>query len=208
MDILETAINTVVQSGETPRIHAGETERAVIRASLEELGFDGDDPLLLARVCDRIGYLTREQGGALRRGGRVLPGVSDILYKLSTCSPPITQTLVTGSCRASAEARLEIFGVGRGLELELGAYGEEALEKPELYRLSLSRIQHSLQLPNQPSGWVVGDSPSDSMGARTIGLKFLLVRTGRADCMSGMVEHNATVDDLSDTAFVFDLLRS
>ncbi|WP_436319637.1 HAD family hydrolase [Streptomyces syringium] len=95
--------------------------------------------------------------GALR--GHALPGAAAALDALAEVDG-VEQTVVSGNVRAVSEIKLQVFGLDRHIRWQLGAYGEDADERPELVRIALERAgltaAEAVLLDDTPAGVEAG----------------------------------------------------
>lgn len=141
--------------------------------------------------------------GTIRRDGRVLPGVRDLLFRLHS-RPDVAQSVLTGNLAANARLKLGAFGLDRYLDLEVGAYGSDDADRTKLVPIALAKLEALRGVRLEPEAvWVVGDTPNDLACARAGGARCLLVGTG---VLGGReldgLDPDAMFDDLADTAEV------
>ncbi|MFE4175472.1 HAD family hydrolase [Streptomyces sp. NPDC056909] len=151
----------------------GITEPVIFRetARLHGLATDRGD---FERFAEALAEEHMKHSAELRERGHALPGSAAALDALAS-SPGVVQTVVSGNIRRVSEIKLGVFGLDRHIVSELGAYGEDADERPELVRLSLARARCS------PSGAVlIGDTPADVEGGLANGVRVIAVATGRS----------------------------
>jgi phosphoglycolate phosphatase-like HAD superfamily hydrolase len=116
----------------------------------------------------------------LRSTGTALPGAVAVLDRLAAI-PGVIQTVVSGNVRPVAEIKLDVFGLGRHIDWNYGAYGEDADERPDLVRLALRRVGHLLGRQVAPEEAVLlGDTPADVAAALDVGVPLIAVASGRA----------------------------
>jgi len=115
----------------------GSTEPVILR---ETLGLHGlpDSRERFGLFAQALGAAHLRRVAALRERGHALPGAPALLSALAA-RDGIVQTVVTGNIRTAAEIKLAAFGLDRDLDLAIGAFGEDADERPELVRIALGR---------------------------------------------------------------------
>ena len=178
----------------------GSTEPVILR---ETLGLHGlpDSRERFGLFAQALGAAHLRRAAALRERGHALPGAPALLSALAA-RDGIVQTVVTGNIRTAAEIKLAAFGLDRDLDLAIGAFGEDADERPELVRIALGRAG----VPAE-SAVLVGDTPSDVRGGLGAGVRVVGVATGRTSTdelrAAGATE---VVEDLSDTERMLKLL--
>ncbi|WP_165498492.1 HAD family hydrolase [Streptomonospora litoralis] len=132
--------------------------------------------------------------------GRVLPGVPEILRHCAD-DPDTVSSLLTGNTRRNAERKLAAFGLDRFVDLSIGAYGDDHMDRPELVRIARERVQESTGTAFTADTTVlVGDSANDVLAALHGGARIVAVATGLVPT-DGLRAAGAEVvlDDLSDT---------
>ncbi|WP_405987226.1 HAD family hydrolase [Streptomyces sp. NBC_00872] len=151
----------------------GITEPVIFRetARLHGLATDRGD---FERFAEALAEEHIRHSAELRERGHALPGAAAALDALAS-SPGVVQTVVSGNIRRVSEIKLGVFGLDRHIVWELGAYGEDADERPELVRLSLARA-------NCPAdeAVLIGDTPADVAGGVANGVRVVAVATGRS----------------------------
>lgn len=157
-----------------------------------------------------LAFLEEEVAAAatvLRSAVRVPPGVEAALATLAG-TPGVVQTLLTGNLRPNARVKVTAAALDGFLDLELGAYGSDRLNRDELVPVALERAERRLGVRFEPGEvWVIGDTARDLACARAAGARCLLVATGLSPLAElAPLGADATLADLSDTAAVLDLL--
>lgn len=89
---------------------------------------DGD---ALAQFLTALEASFAERKGELRSKGRAMPGAAASLSAVANM-PETVQTVVSGSTRANAEAKLEAFGLDAYLNLSIGGFGSVNYPKSSL----------------------------------------------------------------------------
>lgn len=161
------------------------------------------DPALAPSVVEHLEAELAGAEAALREGGRVLPGVVEVLGALSSVDG-VVQSVLTGNTAANAAVKLAAFGLDQWIDVRMGAFGSDHPERNELVPVALRRAGWSGPLDGV---WVVGDTPFDLACARAGGVRCLLVGTGHAPLseLEG-IGADAVLPDLSDTGAVLRLL--
>ncbi|MHC3474895.1 HAD family hydrolase [Streptomyces sp. 7R007] len=137
----------------------------------------------------------------LRERGHALPGAAAALDALAANG--VQQTVVSGNIRAVAEVKLQVFGLDRHIQWNLGAYGEEHETRAELVRLSLQRAELAAE-----EAVLIGDTPADVEGAHTNGVRVIAVASGRSD--EGALRDagaEEVLPDLRDAELLVKLVR-
>ncbi|WP_101256338.1 HAD family hydrolase [Streptomyces barkulensis] len=122
----------------------------------------------------------------LRERGQVLPGASAALDALAV-QPGVRQTALTGNVRRVAEIKLEVFGLDRHIDWEIGAYGEDNDVRAELVRIALERAGLT-----PAEAVLVGDTPADVEASHDSDVRIIAVASGR----SGQAELRAAGADV------------
>lgn len=178
----------------------GRTEQVIFRETLDL--YDIEDPgdyfekFVQAQAA---GY--RSRADEMRKRGRALPGAREALTALAE-PPYITQTVLTGNPRPSAEVKLSIFDLDRFLDLDSGSYGTDDSVRANLVGIARQRAtQHHGIAFTQETTVIIGDTTSDVEAAHKGGAHIIAVATGRTTAQE---LHNAGADtvlaDLTDTA--------
>ena len=187
---------------------SGKTDPQIALEILAALGVDDDGAR--NHIPGVLGHLEAELASAvdeLRRGGRVLPGVPELLATLHA-DARVLQSALTGNTQVNAAAKLVAFGLDRWIDLEVGAYGSDHADRRQLVPIALDRAKRLRDRVFEPSEvWVVGDTPHDLACARAAAVRCALVATGRVpkDELTG-IGADAVLDDLSDVDSVAALL--
>ena len=187
---------------------AGKTDHLIVGEYLESLGVARTDQLIAA-LLDALAEALAEadRGGELRAGGAALPGVSELLQRLSEDDRVIV-SLLTGNVVRNAKRKMDAFGLAGWLDFEVGAYGSDHHDRNCLVPVALGRLRDRNDVTLDGFDvWVVGDTPRDLACAQAAGVRCLLVATG--GYTFGELESlgaDATMADLSDTDTVVKLL--
>jgi phosphoglycolate phosphatase-like HAD superfamily hydrolase len=179
----------------------GRIDPEIAALLLAAVGHDaGQVPAVLARLEERV----QERAELLRSHTQALAGVGALLGRLADAG--VRQTVVTGNVRSVALVKLAGAGVVPPIEPDVGGYGDSGPDRAEVARVAL------LQLfgPNWPTlarrCWIIGDTPRDLACAQALGLRCVLVGTGRhpAESLSGLGA-DVVLSRLDDPDQVHDL---
>jgi phosphoglycolate phosphatase len=111
-----------------------------------------------------------------RRGMQLLPGVVEILERLSA-RDDVALALLTGNWEPGAIAKLSRFGLNR--YFPFGAFGCDGIDRAELPPVALDRAEAALGRRFRPEEvLIVGDSVHDVSCAHAHGIPCLAVGTG------------------------------
>ena len=92
------------------------------------------DAELLARYCWELEAAFTLRQDELLRQGRLLPGAMAAVTATAAL-PGVVQTVLTGSIKPNAVAKLRGFGLDRFFDLEIGGYGSDAYPRGSLLLL-------------------------------------------------------------------------
>ena len=180
----------------------GRTDRGITR---DLFRFHGIDDLPAHWERFRAAYLRVLPESLASRAGTVLPGVAELLERLSA-RDDVRLGLLTGNTRHGARIKLAHYRLDH--HFDFGAFGDEHLERDDVAREALaaatSRLNGQIDLARV---WVIGDTPTDVTCGRAIGARTLAVCTGnhsaeelsvaRPDCLAA---------DFSDPQVLLELL--
>ncbi len=148
-----------------------------------------------------------ERLGELRLRGRALPGVADAL-KATAAQGGWVSSVLTGNIAENAEVKLAAFGLDTLLDLRVGAYGADALQRPDLVDVARRRARCERGLSDGSPVVLVGDTPRDVEAALMTGAHVIAVATGVHSAAELSAAGASTVlPDLSDTAGLLGLLQ-
>lgn len=187
---------------------SGKTDPQIAHEILVLAGLAHDEAA--AHVPAVITHLEAELAEAqelLREGGRVLPGVPELLERLHD-EPSVIQSVLTGNTAANGAVKLAAFGLDRWVDLDVAAFGSDDADRRNLVPVAVERARLRRGFDGAPSDvWVVGDTPADHACAVAGGARSILVATGRIlrSELEG-IGATAVLDDLSDVDAVLHLL--
>lgn len=183
----------------------GKTDPQIVGEYLSLMEADGEADLPV--VLRHLEECLAETAHLVRENGAVLPGVEAVLEALSRRSDVVCSVL-TGNIAPNAAVKVGAFGLERWLDLEVGAYGSDNVDRRALVPIALHRVEELRGLELAPDDvWVVGDTPRDLEAARSGGAHCLLVATGGYGIEElRALGADATIADLSDTDGVVKLL--
>ncbi len=194
-------------AGEPPKraaVTEGRTDRLIMREMFLRNGFP--EPVW----ADAEAALTsagRERLGDLREQGRPLPGVREALKEAATRVGWVSSVL-TGNIAANAQVKLSAFDLDTLVDLEVGAYGADAVDRSELVDVARRRIRDHRTLPDDTPVVLVGDTPRDVEAALASDAHVIAVATGVHGQRELHAAGAATVlPDLTDTIGLLGLLE-
>lgn len=177
----------------------GKTEPTILAETLKLHGIDESGAYRdqYARVLPEQ---YRRHADRLRARGRALPGALDALTALAQ-EPTTVQTVLSGNYRAVAKIKLEVFGLADRIDLEVGAYGEDSPQRPELVAVAQRRAasKYGYQFARHNTV-IIGDTVHDIAAAHQGGAAIIAIATGR-DSAEKLREAGADLVllDLTDT---------
>jgi phosphoglycolate phosphatase-like HAD superfamily hydrolase len=144
-------------------------------------------------------------------GRRILPGVADLLERLSNHTPSgggsrLDMGLVTGNLEGGARIKLDAFGLNG--YFPGGGFGSDAIERREIALIARRRFEKR-RGAEIPSGDVVliGDTVNDAAAARACNYRSVCVATGTTPLPElAATGADLILPDLSDPEPLFDLL--
>ncbi|HEY9476404.1 MAG TPA: haloacid dehalogenase-like hydrolase [Mycobacteriales bacterium] len=176
---------------------AGRTEQAIILDTLILNEVDRPDTLLEPFYA-ALGETTNRLRGRMATMSHALPGAAEAVAALA--GGDVVQTVVTGNIRPLATIKLDVFGLSKGLDLDVGGYGDDSTDRAVLVRLARERAaaKYGRGFPADQVV-VIGDTPHDIRGAHDTGVRAVGVATGRsslADLTAAGAD--AVLPDLTD----------
>jgi phosphoglycolate phosphatase len=176
---------------------AGRTDRAIIGDTLALAG------VARTEVDAFLAALARAAAdGAVPGPVWPLPGAASAVAALAAAG--VRQSVLTGNVRPLAEEKLRRAGLGAGLDLDAGAYGDVHEVRAELVTAArrAARRVYGLGFPGETTV-LVGDTPLDVEAALATGARAVAVATGSypAADLAAAGAH-VVLPDLTDTARV------
>jgi phosphoglycolate phosphatase len=156
---------------------SGRTEPVIFREALEAHGLSNRDGLYAQFAAEQArGYAQRMS--ELAHIGRALPGAADALRILHD-RDHTAQSVLTGNTREAAALKLQAFGLDHYLRLDLGAYGTDADDRPELVSIARHRAEESFGVTFSPENTIlIGDTPNDVTAAHEGGARVIAIASG------------------------------
>ena len=175
---------------------SGRTDWAILRQAMRqhEVAADGADfEREMSRFQEPYYRLLAGTLGEVE-GGRVMPGVPELLDALSG-RDGVRLGLATGNFRQSALMKLHHFGLGG--YLSEGGFGDDAENRGELVGIAIERVAGAR---GREPVWVIGDTPLDIEAAHANGALALAVATGPCSVEElRAAGADLALQDLSDT---------
>jgi phosphoglycolate phosphatase-like HAD superfamily hydrolase len=127
-----------------------------------------------------------------------MPGAREAVAAAAAL-PGVIQSVLTGSIRPNAIAKLRAFGLNRYLDLEIGGYGSDAYPRGSLLLNTRTQAEEKYQTTIE-SAVYIADTCRDVEAAAIGGAHSIAVATGR-DTAAELQEAGAdlVLTDLSDT---------
>ena len=193
-----------VQPSGAPRTE-GRTDRLIMRDLFLRHGLPEPDWTATETALARAG---EERFGALRRRGTTLPGVRDALKAVSAQDGWVSSVL-TGNIAANARVKLSAFDLDPLLDLPVGAYGADAVQRPDLVAVARERAHRLRDVRDDVHVVLVGDTPRDVEAALATGSGIIAVASG-IHSREELAAAGASVvlPDLSDTAGLLGILET
>ncbi|GAA0927320.1 haloacid dehalogenase-like hydrolase [Streptomyces asiaticus] len=155
-----------------------------------------------------LAHAGEERFDDLRARGTALPGVRDVLKAVSVQEGWISSVL-TGNIAANARVKLSAFELDPLLDLSVGAYGEDAVQRPDLVAVARSRVHQLRGVRGEVPVVLVGDTPRDVEAALSTGSGIIAVASGiHSEEELTAAEAPVVLPDLSDTAGLLEILAS
>jgi phosphoglycolate phosphatase len=155
---------------------------------------------LLARYTRELEAAFGARFDQLAAQGRVLPGAEDAVAAVADL-PGVVQSVLTGTIRPNATAKLRAFGLDQFFDFEIGGYGSEVYPMGAQLLASRGRASEKYGTPIGVDTTVyLADSVRDVEAARTGGARCVAVASGRSTA-GELREAGAdlVLDDLADT---------
>jgi phosphoglycolate phosphatase-like HAD superfamily hydrolase len=178
----------------------GQTEPAILAATLKLHGIDDDGPYQ-ARYAEALAEEYEKHRDQLRHRGRVLPGAREALAALAGRSD-VVQSVLSGNLKAVSMIKLQVFRLDRYIDFEAGAYGDDDTRRPNLVAIAQRRAgDRNGARFTRSNTVIVGDSVQDVETGLEGGATVVAVASGNADAKA-LREAGAEVvwSDLTDTA--------
>jgi phosphoglycolate phosphatase len=158
------------------------------------------DAELLSRYCWELEAAFALRQDELFQQGRLLSGALAAV-KATAALPGVVQTVLTGTIKPNAVAKLRAFGLDGFFDLEIGGYGSDAYPRGSLLLLVKGDAGHKYgRAVSDDRAVYIADSVRDVEAAATGGARCIAVATGRS-MAAELHEAGAHVvlPDLADT---------
>ncbi len=153
---------------------AGKTDTGIVHQILRKHGLDLSDENVRTFLDRYANGLAKELP---RREGRLLPGVAELLQRLSE-RPQNVLALLTGNIERGAKLKLEHYGIWHFFGF--GAFADDHHDRNELGPFAKRRAheKHAIQFAADAID-VIGDTPHDIACGKAIGARTIAVTTGK-----------------------------
>ncbi|GAA2266054.1 haloacid dehalogenase-like hydrolase [Kitasatospora cystarginea] len=187
-----------------PAVHqvdiSGRTERDIMDELFRRNGLG---PAPRHRLAEVLVQELRHKAAELEAVGRVLPGARETLTALGM-REGVVQSVLTGNLRANAALKLGVFGLDELVDQEVGAYGDDAVERAALVAVARRRAAavHG-RVFDAGNTVLIGDTVRDVAAGRDGGARVVAVAsgtTGAAELRAAGAE--SVLPDLRDTPAV------
>jgi len=158
---------------------------------------------LLGRYTRQLAIAFGSRLDLLPTQGRELPGAKEAVAAVAGL-PGVIQSVLTGTIRPNATAKLQAFGMDAFFDFEIGGYGSEIYPKGAQLLRSRGRAAEKYRADIGAGATVyIADSSRDVEAARIGGARCVAVASGRS-IAAELREAGADVvlNDLSDTGSV------
>ncbi|MFJ2110836.1 MULTISPECIES: HAD family hydrolase [unclassified Streptomyces] len=183
----------------------GRTDRLIMR---DMFASDGHPEPEWAAVEAALARAGEERIEDLRRRGTALPGVREIL-KAVAAEDGWVSSVLTGNIAANAHVKVSAFGLDPLLDLSVGAFGADALQRPDLVAVARERAHRLRGVHHDVPVVLVGDTPRDVEAALATGSGIVAVASGLHSpeelAAAGASE---VLTDLTDTTSLLRILES
>jgi phosphoglycolate phosphatase len=140
---------------------------------------DGSDELL-SRFVGELAAAFGARRELLAKRGHILPGAREAVLAVAAL-PGVVQSVLTGTIRPNAVAKLRAFGLDGYFDFEIGGYGSEVYPKGAQLMMSRSRAGEKYGVAfGEASTVYIGDSTRDVEAARFGGARSVAIATGRS----------------------------
>jgi phosphoglycolate phosphatase len=164
---------------------------------------DASGQELLGRYIRELAIAFGSRLDLLPAQGRVLPGAREAVAAVASL-PGVIQSVLTGTIRPNAAAKLRAFGLDACFDFEIGGYGSEIYPKgAELLRSRGRAAEKYGSDIGADSTVYIADSSRDVEAARIGGARCVAVASGRSS--AGELRDtgaDVVLDDLADTESV------
>lgn len=181
---------------------AGMTDSGIVMSILNKHAIPATNDNIAAFLDTYVHFLSLELP---RRVGQLLPGVLELLEKLTT-RPHLVLALLTGNVSRGAQLKLEHYGVWHFFEF--GAFADDHHDRNQLgsFARSRAREKHGYEFRADQID-VIGDTPRDIACGKAFGARTVAIATGSWPRQQLAAHHpDFLFDDLSNVNHVMQVL--
>jgi phosphoglycolate phosphatase len=186
-----------------PKTAARSDSEIFFEALALNAGGSGGGQDLLARYTRELEAAFAARLDQLGAQGRVLPGAQEAVAAVADL-PGVVQSVLTGTIRPNAVAKLRAFGLDQFFDFEIGGYGSEIYPMGAQLLRSRGRASEKYRTDIGVDATVyIADSGRDVEAARIGGARSVAVASGRS--IAGELREagaDVVLDDLTDTEAV------
>jgi phosphoglycolate phosphatase len=177
----------------------GRTELAAVTDILRVHGVE-PTPALVDSFVELIVEELHARAEQMRQDGRVLPGAESALRACGAI-PGVHQSVLTGNLYPLAVLKIGVFGLTEHVDLRIGAYGGDAIERVDLPPHAWERAERHLGYRFSGADTVIiGDTLLDVAAGRAAGARVVAVATGPASVAElTAAGPDVVLPDLTDT---------
>jgi phosphoglycolate phosphatase-like HAD superfamily hydrolase len=187
-----------------PAVTDGRTDRLIMREMFLRHSLVMPEWPVVNNALEAAGKrLTAE----LRRRGCALPGAREMLNTVRQQGWLISSVL-TGNIAANARTKLSAFDLDGLVDMGVGAYGADDVERQALVAVARRRVGEAYELPVSTPVVLIGDTPRDVEAALANDAGIIAVATGVHS--AGQLRSagaRVVLPDLTDTESVIDHLH-
>jgi phosphoglycolate phosphatase len=152
---------------------AGMTDSGIVMSILNKHAIPATNENIALFLDSYVHFLSQELP---ERGGKLLPGVVELLDKLKA-RPHLVLALLTGNISRGAKLKLEHYGVWHFFEF--GAFADDHHDRNQLgpFARARAREKHGYEFATEQID-VVGDTPRDIACGKAFGARTIAIATG------------------------------
>ncbi|MFH8518219.1 haloacid dehalogenase-like hydrolase [Streptomyces gelaticus] len=183
----------------------GRTDRLIMRDMFQRNGLSEPDWVAVEAALASAG---EERLHDLSVRGTALSGVRDVL-KAASVHEGWVSSVLTGNIAANARVKVSAFGLDPLLDLSVGAYGADALQRPGLVAVARERAQRLRGASHDMPVVLVGDTPRDVEAALATDSGIVAVASGVHSAEElRAAGAQVVLPNLTDTAHVLGILET
>lgn len=158
---------------------SGRTDRYSSTVIMREHGIEPSEDNLQRMWTGLLKALDRTAPD-LSRIGHTTPGAGDAVAAVARL-PHTYQSVLTGNIRPLAERKVTAFNLQEHLDLDVGGYGDDSVDRADLVASARRRLRdkHGIEL-SASRVVLIGDTPNDVAAAMGAGTRVIGVSTGPA----------------------------